>query len=60
MKNVKNEIVKVHPTTHPAFLVITVNQDRHQRVAQESLALKWMTILKSSADTTQSTTQKIM
>ena len=50
MKDITTEIGNVHPPTHPEFVIRSVTQDRNQRVAQESLAYKWMMILKSAAD----------
>ena len=32
VKNDKTKIGNVHPLTHPAFVIVSVTQDRHHRV----------------------------
>jgi len=42
------------------YIIASVTKDRHHSVTKESLASKWMVILKSATDTIKFTTQKVM
>ena len=60
VKDVTTEIGNVHPPTHPEFVIVSVNQDRHNRVTHELLSSKLIISLKSAAYNIQFTTQKVM
>ena len=60
VKDVTTEIGNVHHPTHPEFVTGSGTRKRYHRVTQESLASKWMMILKSAADTIRFTIQKVI
>ena len=60
VKDVTTETRNKHPLNHPSFIIGSVTRYIHHHVNQELPALKWMTSLKSAADTIQFITQKVM
>ena len=60
VKDITTEIGNINPPNHPAFIIGSVTWYRQNHITQKLPELKWMTSLKSAADTIQFITQKAM